>query len=221
MAKEFSKKYMHPTRRKLVDMVHTGEYEKDLSVGYREKKEHIIRKVGDKWEDERFVYEQKDGYVTKSGKNSEVFTNIRKWLKEKEECKCGKDCKTKFKSQKDKKLIVKTGYCINCLAEIETEIRLAGLWEDYQNYRIWSKMIIEGKNKLEQVRQAVSELKQEYEYVNSDGSADKWVMEQPIEEVRNGMLEFIKNGEKEVQDLIEKRDLAFERIKEKNYEHTL
>ena len=70
MAKEFSKKYMHPTRRKLVDMVHTGEYEKELSVGYREKKEHIIRKVGDKWEDERFVYEQKDGYVTKSGKNS-------------------------------------------------------------------------------------------------------------------------------------------------------
>ena len=46
-------------------------------------------------------------------------------------------------------------------------------------------------------------------------------MEQPVEEVRNGMLEFIKNGEKEVQDLIEKRDLAFERIKEKNYEHTL
>jgi len=221
MAKEFNKKYMHPTRRKLVDMIHTGEYEKDLSVGYRKNKEHIIRKVGDKWEDERFVYEQKDGYVTKSGKNSEVFTNIRKWLKEKEECKCGKDCKTKFKSQKDKKLIVKTGYCINCLAEIETEIRLAGLWEDYQNYRIWSKMIIEGKNKLEQVRQAVSELKQEYEYVNSDGSADKWVMEQPVEEVRKGMLEFIENGEKEVQDLIEKRDLAFERIKEKNYEHTL
>ena len=29
MAKEFNKKYMHPTRRKLVDMVLTGEYDKN------------------------------------------------------------------------------------------------------------------------------------------------------------------------------------------------
>ena len=34
MGKEFSRKYMHPTRRKLVDMVHTGKYEKNATIGY-------------------------------------------------------------------------------------------------------------------------------------------------------------------------------------------
>ena len=39
MGKEFKKKYMHPTRRKLVDMVQTGTYEKNQTVGWEAKKE--------------------------------------------------------------------------------------------------------------------------------------------------------------------------------------
>ena len=49
MAKEFKRKFMHPTRRKLADMVRTGEYEKNQSVGWEAKKQ--TRKVGDVWED--------------------------------------------------------------------------------------------------------------------------------------------------------------------------
>ena len=51
MAKEFKRKFMHPTRRKLADMVKTGgEYDKNTQIGYEGKK--IERKVGDVWEDE-------------------------------------------------------------------------------------------------------------------------------------------------------------------------
>ena len=50
MGKEFKKKYMHPTRRKLVDMVETGEYAKNTTVGYTKKED--THKVGDVWEDE-------------------------------------------------------------------------------------------------------------------------------------------------------------------------
>ena len=39
MSKEFKKKYMHPTRRKLVDMVETGEYDKNTTIGYTKKEE--------------------------------------------------------------------------------------------------------------------------------------------------------------------------------------
>ena len=55
MAKEFKRKFMHPTRRKLADMVKTGEYEKSQSVGWEAKKTN--RKVGDVWEDEHYRYE--------------------------------------------------------------------------------------------------------------------------------------------------------------------
>ena len=57
MAKEFKRKFMHPTRRKLADMVKTGQYEKNQSVGWEAKKEN--RKVGDVWEDEHYRYEKK------------------------------------------------------------------------------------------------------------------------------------------------------------------
>ena len=59
MAKEFKRKFMHPTRRKLADMVRTGEYEKNQSVGWEAKKQ--TRKVGDVWEDEHYRYEKKEG----------------------------------------------------------------------------------------------------------------------------------------------------------------
>ena len=61
---------MHPTRRKLVDMVHTGEYDKNTQIGWSKKKEH---KVGDIWEDDHYRYEKKDGYILKQGKNSELL----------------------------------------------------------------------------------------------------------------------------------------------------
>ena len=58
MAKEFKKKYMHPTRRKLVDMVlHGAEYETNTTIGWNADK--IERKVGDVWEDEYHKYEKK------------------------------------------------------------------------------------------------------------------------------------------------------------------
>jgi hypothetical protein len=49
--KEFNKKFMHPTRRKLVDMVQTGEYEKDTQIGLSDIKEETKREVGDIWEE--------------------------------------------------------------------------------------------------------------------------------------------------------------------------
>ena len=67
MGKEFKKKYMHPTRRKLVDMVETGTYDKNTTVGYTKKQE--IRNIGDVWEDEHNRYEKKEGYILKTGKN--------------------------------------------------------------------------------------------------------------------------------------------------------
>ena len=74
MGKEFKKKYMHPTRRKLVDMVQTGKYDKNTTVGYTKAKE--THNVGDKWEDDTHKYEKKEGYTVKTGKNHEAFLKI-------------------------------------------------------------------------------------------------------------------------------------------------
>ena len=44
MAKEFNKKFMHPTRRKLVNMVLSGgEYEKNTQISFSGADKEIIK----------------------------------------------------------------------------------------------------------------------------------------------------------------------------------
>lgn len=217
MGKEFQKKYMHPTRRKLVDMIKTGEYEKNTQIGYTKASE--TRNVGDVWEDEHNRYEKKEGYILKTGKNSEVFDEIRKYFEEKSKCK-NTECKTIKKSKKDKIFIEKGGYCLNCTIDREHEIKMAGLWIPYEDYKIATRMIIYGKAKLDSYKQSLDELKEEYQLMGSDGKVtETWKLPKPIEEVRKEILELIENGEKELQEIEQKRLEAFEKLKEKNYEH--
>ena len=66
MSKEFQKKYMHPTRRKLANMVLTGgEYEKNTQISFTdaEKSAEKNRKkeIGEKWTDsDGKIWEQKE-----------------------------------------------------------------------------------------------------------------------------------------------------------------
>jgi len=217
MGKEFKKKYMHPTRRKLVDMVETGEYDKNTTIGYTKKEES--RKVGDVWEDKHNRYEKKEGYVLKTGKNSEAFQEIRKYLEKQSKCN-NSDCKTIKKSDKDLKFIKNGGFCMDCTVEREHEIKVAGVWQEYNDYKVWTRMIVYGKTKLEAYKQSIDELKEEYEMVGSDGKiTETWKLPKSIEETKKDIKELISFGEGELKELEEKRQVAFDVLKEKNYEH--
>lgn len=219
MGKEFKKKYMHPTRRKLVDMVQTGQYDKNTTIGYTKAEE--TRNVGDVWEDEHHKYEKKEGYILKTGKNSEALQEIRKYIEEKSKCK-NPDCQTHKKTIKDKKIIEKTGYCLNCTVDNEHKIRTSGLWKEYEEYRVYTRMIIFGKGKLEAYKQSLDEVKEEYEMIGSDGKiVETWKLPKSVEEVKAEIQELIDNGEKELQEVIDKRKVAFDKLRESNLEHYL
>ena len=217
MGKEFKKKYMHPTRRKLVDMVQTGKYEKNATVGYEAKKE--TRKIGDVWEDEHNRYEKKEGYILKTGKNHESIQEIRNYLKEKSKCKMYPN---KQYTAKDKKLIEKTGYCLDALVEIEHEIKTKGLFKEYSDYKVFTRMLIFGKAKLDELRQSLSDLKEEYDMHNGEGQiTETWKLPKPIEEVRADINEMIESGQKELKQLEKERNEVFDKLKEAKMEHYL
>ncbi len=218
MGKEFNKKYMHPTRRKLVDMVETGEYDKNTTVGYT--KTEKSRNVGDKWEDDTHKFEKKEGYTLKTGKNHEAFQKIREYLKEKNNCK-NATCKTVKKTDNDIRFIQNGGFCMTCTAEKETVLRVEGLFVPYQNYKVWTKMIVYGKQRLEELKHSLTEVKEEYEYVNEDGTVEKWNLPKSIDEVKSEIQEMIDIGNKELEELEANRLLAFDELKDKNYEHYL
>jgi hypothetical protein len=221
MSKEFNKKFAHPTRRKLMDMVRTGEYESNIVMGYSPIVEKTsIREVGDKWTDSSGVeWEQRQGYKVRVNKLTEIMSELRNEIYLKKQCKLkGSGCDLQGKpSYTNKLLIEKTGYCSGCLSKLEHPIRMDGLYTAYENFKIMSNMIKEGTLILEQLRQAYSEAKQEYEYIDADGKSQKWVMERDVEELKSEIQSDIQKMEEEVQLVIQKRIEVYDLLKDKGY----
>ena len=219
-SKKFSRKFMHPTRRKLADMVQTGEYAKNTQIAFSDiKEEETKRKVGDIWNDsEGNVWEQKDFGKVKSSKMSNVMSELRKHIESLHQCKAD-DCDVSGKfSNSDKKLISKTGYCAGCLAKRELIIKQDGLWESYEEYRIYSNMADYGTDVIEKWNQALSEVGNVHEYVNDNGSVEKWQSNDDVQTLKAQIETDIENGKNELTEVIVKRNSAYEKLKHKNYE---
>ena len=220
MAKEFNKKFMHPTRRKLVDMVLTGgEYQKEAFVSFAgADKQEIKRKVGERWTDENGKsWEQHEGGRIEVSELGDIMAETRAYLAALNTCKSDK-CKTIKYGRVDKKLISKTGYCLHCLTLKEAQIKLDGLWEAYEDYKVYNNMISYGKDIVSQFQQAYNDAKQEYEVVNEDGTIEKWSMERDVNELKAEILADITKFEEEIEQAKKLRNDAWEKLKDKNYD---
>ena len=220
MAKEFNKKFMHPTRRKLVDMVLTGgEYEKNTQISFSgADKEIIKRNIGDKWTDENGVsWEQHAGGKIQYSELGDIMAETRAYLDGLNSCKAD-DCKTIKLGRVDKKLVSKTGYCATCLAKKELEIKLDGLWGAYEDYKIYNNMISYGKDVVSQFQQAYNDAKQEYQVVQEDGTIEKWSMERNVDELKAEILADINRFSEEIQQATKLRNEAWDKLKDKSYD---
>ena len=62
---------------------------------------------------------------------------------------------------------------------------------------------------------------EEYDYVNEDGTVEKWKLPKSVDEVKAEIQEMIDIGNKEIEELETNRENVFEELREKNYEHYL
>jgi len=220
MAKEFNKKFMHPTRRKLVDMVmHGAEYEKESFISFSgADKEIIKRKVGEKWtDDDGKSWEQLEAGRVQTSELGDIMADARAYLDKLNTCKSD-NCKTIKIGRVDKKLISKTGYCLHCLTIKESQIKVDGLWEAYENYKIFSNMIAHGNDIVAQFKQAYKDAKQTYEVVQEDGKIETWSMERDVEELKAEILLEIVKFEAEIEQATKLRNEAYDKLKDKNYD---
>lgn len=223
MSKEFQKKYMHPTRRKLVNMVLTGgDYEKNTQISFANAESAVEknrkRKIGETWTDsEGKTWEQKDFGRVRINEHSETMAELRAYLDELNSCK-SKDCKTVKLGRVDKKMISKTGYCLHCLTIREGKIKTDGMWEAYEDYKIYSNMISHGKDLIEKLKQAYKDAKQEYEFVHEDGKLEKWVLEKDVNDLKAEILSDITMYESEIEQAKKLRDTAWDKLKDKGYD---
>ena len=220
MAKEFNKKFMHPTRRKLVDMVLTGgEYEKNTQISFSGADKEIVKhKVGERWTDDNGkTWVQHEGGKIETSELSDTMQEVRAYLDKLNSCKA-EDCNTIKVGRVDKKLISKTGYCTTCLAKKEFEIKVDGLWKEYEDYKIYSNMIAYGNDVVSQFKQAYRDAKQTYEVVQEDGKLETWSMERDVEELKAEILLEIVKFEGEIEQATKLRNEAYDKLKDKNYD---
>ena len=220
MAREFNKKFMHPTRRKLVDMVmHGAEYEKESFISFSgADKEIIKRKVGEKWtDDDGKSWEQLEAGKVQTSELGDIMAETRAYLDKLNTCKSD-NCKTIKVGRVDKKLISKTGYCLHCLTIRESQIKVDGLWDAYEDYKIFSNMIAHGTDIVAQFKQAYRDAKQTYEVVQEDGKIETWSMERDVEELKAEILLEIVKFEGEIEQATKLRNEAYDKLKDKNYD---
>ena len=211
---------MHPTRRKLSDMVLRGqEYETNAQISLSVNPEaNIEREVGDTWTDSAGVqWEQKKWGKEQISSLSETMAGVRNYLSELNRCK-GTECKTIKLGRVDKKLISKTGYCLHCLTLKEAQIKYDGLWKEYEDYKIYSNMIAYGNDVVSQFQQAYNDAKQTYEVVQEDGTIEKWSMERDVTELKAEILTDITKFGEEIEQATKLRNEAYEKLKDKNYD---
>lgn len=210
---------MHPTRRKLADMVHTGEYETNTKLSMSDiKKSDKHREIGEVWEDEDgFIWEQKKFGKIKKSKMSDSMAQARQYLQKKKECN-NEDCEKKKYGYTDKKLITRTGYCSKCLAEKESPIRQDGLYDEYVRYRTYTNMAAHGTEILEQMNKAMDEVTNVHEFINDDGEVEEWESSKSVQELKEELKNDIEKGKKELTEVIEKRNKAYKKLEGKGYE---
>ena len=220
MAKEFNKKFMHPTRRKLVDMVLTGgDYEKNTQISFSgADAKKVKREIGEKWTDTNGrSWEQLEAGKIETSELGDTMAEVRAYLDKLNTCKSD-NCKTIKVGRVDKKLISKTGYCLHCLTIKEAQIKYDGLWEAYEDYKIFSNMISHGNDIVAQFKQAYRDAKQTYEVVQEDGTIEKWSMERDVNELKAEILLEIVKFEGEIEQATKLRNEAWEKLKDKNYD---
>jgi hypothetical protein len=220
MAKEFNKKFMHPTRRKLVDMVmHGADYEKESFISFSgADKQKVKREIGEKWTDtDGRSWEQLEAGRIETSELGDTMADVRAYLDKLNTCKSD-NCKTIKPGRVDKKLISKTGYCLHCLTIREAQIKYDGLWEAYEDYKVFSNMIAYGNDVVAQFKQAYRDAKQTYEVVQEDGKIETWSMERDVEELKAEILLEIVNFEGEIEQATKLRNEAYEKLKDKNYD---
>ena len=105
----------------------TGKHGAKTTVGVGYTKQQEFHEEGDVWEEDDRTWTIKNG----------IKQNITKLDKAKESihmplfCPC---CNNLMKNKHDKAFYLQYKRCFNCQAEFETELRIKGLWENYEKH---------------------------------------------------------------------------------------
>jgi len=204
---EEKNKYIHPTRKKVIDTVFGRDDNTQKTFGY-EGEESKKRTIGEIWTDSSGVtWEQKDGFKTTVSK----LDDVRQYLSSLKECK-GTDCQTKIFSKIDKKVIIKTGMCLDCLQKYEMQLKIDGTYPFYEDYKMTRNKLAYARELKQRYEAALDGIKDTIEFVNERGEIETWKWEIEPEKVKEDLQNDIQQVSHAIELLVERKSKLEEKL---------
>lgn len=166
---------------------HKTQTKKSISF---EGKKFVKKEVGETWiDDDGQSWEQKNGYRVKVGK----FAKLREDLKafpncNKETCTCIEP------GQADLKMKAYHGVCLDCVVEMEHDLKLKGEYDEYERTKLLNNA--ESWLKEAEVEKEVLKSTIKASFINEDGSIEEWdglSEEEIVSKIDDGFEEFKTN----------------------------
>lgn len=212
--KNFEEKnnYIHPTRKKIIDTVFGRDDNTQRVHGYEGEVE-TKKEVGEIWTDkEGKKWEQKEGYKISVSQ----LDDVRAYLEKLNTCS-SEDCNTIQYGQADKKLIRKTGLCSNCLAKMETKLRVDGSYPFYVDYKITRNQIAYVRDLKMRFEDALAGLSKTLEFVNEDGRIEKWNYDVDLDKVKEDLQKDIDGATEAIEALLDRKAALEDKLRELNH----
>jgi len=143
-----------------------------IQVGYTGKK-YKKRVVGEHWTDKSGQeWEQK---VSGPQKVNRVANIVRSAIGV-QKCKCGQDIK--WGSKADRLFYVRTGLCEGCLIDYETKLRILGIYNNYETYKLASNELGATKDLRDKIQETITYFESGDADMtmicNSEGFTERW-----------------------------------------------
>lgn len=167
-------------------------------TGYTGKK-YSKRKVGDHWTDANGTeWEQKTYGPVTINRVADIVREAKE-----QRCKCNQIIK--WGSRIDQIFFNKTGMCSNCIIDYETKLRILGIYDDYEKYKLLSNelgFLKDAEAKLKDVIKFFSENSGDVEMVcNSEGFTERWK--------NTNKDKILQDAKRDLEFVIEKVDSIF------------
>jgi len=193
--------------QKMLDGTHAFQTKRThgFSDAKQKAEKNKKREIGEIWEEKigNTIYqiEQQDGFRVKKPKNS-IAEEVRTYLNSYPNCK--KDCCKIKKGPVDEKMRVIHGMCLDCVVDMEHELKKQGKYEEYEQKKIREN----AEAWLKRAEQDVDMLKEVYTQasstvMNADGMVEHWSAKMTPDEFEktiqtqfdNFKVKFLKNLE--------------------------
>lgn len=143
-----------------------------IQVGYTGK-EYKKRAVGEVWTDPKG---QEWVQMASGPRKVNRVANIVREAIGVQKCKCGQDIK--WGSKADRLFYVRTGLCEGCLVDYETKLRVLGIYNDYETYKMASNELGATKDLRDKIQETITYFESGDTDMtmicNSEGFTERW-----------------------------------------------